>query len=509
MTPSPQSTGNPTLDRIRAGQLDDPKARQAVEFARTMGLGLALPPSQSDPAQPPAPKPIMPPSQPVPSLSGPSVPSPNQQEYGRITKPPIESGPLAHTKADTGRSGIGQIKHAGFRIPLQIADAIGSAFLPSLTSMIPGTELHHQMRVGETSRAVGREEEQATGEAQRRHLEAETAELPARAEHERAQAEAALHPTPKTVFERWAKENPRATIEDWLKLQDEHRPITNEFEAWSKDPANKGKSVSEFMKLKTENGPKPNETPFDAWRKQNPNKPAEEWLKLEESVKARPPNEYADFKAGYTKAHPEATADQIVKEYAKAHQAPADRGQNFVDPETGTLTRVQPGGVVPKGAMTPNQAGSVNTPTMQMRNVAAQAALVHEQTPHMLSEIDRLKDSLGPVMGRWNDFMQGKAGLDNPDFAGLRADLLMYSSAVALMHARGRLPENLRAEFEHAINAPKQSPENLKAVIKRIDDWTGKNAAAMGGKSSATPSSGAPTLEEVNAEIERRKGVKK
>ncbi len=71
--------------------------------------------------------------------------------------------------------------------------------------------------------------------------------------------------------------------------------------------------------------------------------------------------------------------------------------------------------------------------------------------------------------------------MDDPEFAGLRADLLMYSSAVALMHARGRLPENLRAEFDRAINAPKQTPENLKAVIRVIDDWTSKNAQAMGG----------------------------
>jgi hypothetical protein len=155
---------------------------------------------------------------------------------------------------------------------------------------------------------------------------------------------------------------------------------------------------------------------------------------------------------------------------------PPDHGQNFVEPGTNRLVRVEPGGSVPVGGVLPSQAG----PTMQMRNVAAQASLVHEQAPHMLSEIDRLKDQLGPAMGRWNEFMQGHVGMDNPDVAGLRADLLMYSSAVALMHARGRLPENLREEFDRAINAPKQSPGNLKAVITRIDAWTAQNMKAMG-----------------------------
>lgn len=159
---------------------------------------------------------------------------------------------------------------------------------------------------------------------------------------------------------------------------------------------------------------------------------------------------------------------------------PADRGESFVDP-TGTLVRVQPGQQVPQGGMRPTQFGSANAPTTQMRNVAAQAGLVHEQTPMMLAQIDKLKGKLGPVSGRWNEFMQGHVGMDDADMAGLRADLLMYSSAVALMHARGRLPENLRKEFDEAINAPKQTADNLKAVITRIDNWTAKNMDPMGG----------------------------
>ena len=134
----------------------------------------------------------------------------------------------------------------------------------------------------------------------------------------------------------------------------------------------------------------------------------------------------------------------------------------------------------------------MNTPTTQMRNVGAQASLVHEQTPQLLQQIDQMKDALGPVSGRWNEYMQGKIGMDNRQFADLRANLLMYSSAVALMHARGRLPENLREEFDRAINAPKQTPANLEAVIKRIDQWTSANMNAMqpGGEPGTETQSG-------------------
>jgi hypothetical protein len=134
-----------------------------------------------------------------------------------------------------------------------------------------------------------------------------------------------------------------------------------------------------------------------------------------------------------------------------------------------------PGGVIPP------------KPTMQMRNVGAQAALVHEQMPTVISEIQQMKDELGPLEGRWNEFMQGKIGLDNPKFAGLRTDLLMMSSAVALMHARGRLPENLREEFDNAINAPKQTATNLVAVLQHIDQWTQANMGAMSGQSAGAP----------------------
>lgn len=110
--------------------------------------------------------------------------------------------------------------------------------------------------------------------------------------------------------------------------------------------------------------------------------------------------------------------------------------------------------------------------------------------PGLISEIQQNAAALGPVAGRWNEFMQGKVGTDNPQMAGIRADLLMMSSAVALMHARGRLPENLREEFDQAINAPKQTPENLIATLNHINAWTAANMNAMGERGGTQPAQG-------------------
>ena len=126
------------------------------------------------------------------------------------------------------------------------------------------------------------------------------------------------------------------------------------------------------------------------------------------------------------------------------------------------------------GQPVPYRAMSQYAATSQMKNVSAQAKLAAGQIPSIIKEVDDLKDQLGPVAGRWNEFMQGRVGTDNPAFAGLRADLMMQGTAVALAHARGRLPENLRQEFDNMINAPQQSPENIKAVLSHIQPWLEK-----------------------------------
>lgn len=199
-------------------------------------------------------------------------------------------------------------------------------------------------------------------------------------------------------------------------------------------------------------------------------------------------NKLPDTSAGRARA---------LKEYSTATQAP-ERPERppqalMIGPD-GKAFVVRPGVELPAGSMTASGVNTANAPTMQQRNVAGQAALVHEQIPAVIADIDRMKGKLGPMNGRWNEFMQGKIGTEDPDFASLRADLLMASSAVALMHARGRLPENLRAEFDHLINAPQQNPENLKAILRKVDEWTVKSMHPAGGGGQQQPSGSRPPL---------------
>jgi hypothetical protein len=442
------------------------------------GLASTAPPELSGASGPTSAAPLMPmamdrplpPAQPLLSARPLSQLSPTETEYNRLhhVMTPAElaqGGP--HTHLNTGASGLEQIHSPWARVPLEILNAIGTGFAPRLTSAIPGTPLHHQAVAAENEDAL-KTEQGVANEEQRRGLEgAQTSEAEARAEAAR---------NPKTAT---AKEP------------------TNAFEAW------------------------------DQKHKDDPNYNPEDWLKLEENAKFHEPNEYADFKAEALKENPNAKIADIVKAFATAKgTAQPKEGNDFEqyyqrylgdnkltdsaanrlkarkDYEAAGQKPAQPPGVtvmvpnaqggydvqrastgqsVPGNAVTTAGMNTANTPPTQMRQAAAQATLVHQETPRVLASIDKNAAQLGPVAGRWNEFMQGKVGMDNPALADLRADLLMYSSAVALAHARGRLPENLRQEFENAINAPKQTPTNLKATISRIDQWMADNAASFGG----------------------------
>jgi hypothetical protein len=274
LTPPDQSrplipSGNPLWDEIQQAHSNlSPAAQKAIaasgipQQAEAVETAEAAPPSMAAPEPAPvAPlRPISPPSNvrglgspspaPAPIASAPQTPeaSAHLAELNRVTAPPLQ-GPLANTKADTGRSGIGQIKNRFARTGLRILDAAGSALLPNFTSLIPGTELHHRDVVDQARATVDDDTERLKSEAA--------------ANESNARAQSLVSPVDKT------------------------------------------------------------DTPFKLWRAQNPGAPAETWLKTEEGAKFRNPDQYADFKAGYAKAHPDATPDQIVEAFATKSQQPS------------------------------------------------------------------------------------------------------------------------------------------------------------------------------------------
>lgn len=444
-------------------------------------------------------------------VSTPPMPiNPHRAEFERLTKPPLDSGTnaSAHTSADTGRSGIEQIHNPWLRGLATAGDVIASGVFPRFGQFVPGTSAHHQLLVNQNENAQGAENANAKSDA-------EVARTGAQSGLENAQAEAIPS---ETELRRAQAKEADARAEEILNPvkamnpKDKYLVVGDGVFDASKGEFIPGheptdKKLAEVTEIDPVKGKSLGLTPNKDGKYIVPNAALGGLLRPQAEKTISPEQQFIDEYR--TKTKPGASIAEAEKAYKDlTPKERADHGVTMIDPKTHQLIRIEPGQSVPEGALTAQQSGAQNAPTQQQRNVAGQAQLVHEQMPEVIQNIDKLKDKLGPIAGRWNDFMQGKVGTDNPDFASLRADLLMMSSAVALMHARGRLPENLREEFDHAINAPKQTPENLKAVLNKIDQWTTKSMELGGKKPNDAALPGGVTIEDIDKELARRKSGK-
>lgn len=183
---------SPLLDDYAQTGMVTPPLKRAFDLAQNQmapsltGMS-AMPGATPQPDQNAAPSSVAPPmgtkaaTAPAPQASAsaastvaapmnPSIAA-HQQELNRVTAPPrAGTDPLAHTKQDTGQSGIDQIHNPWVRTPLKILDAIGSTFLPALTMGLPGTQLHHQLVARQAAGSVARDQSQLNDE-QKRGLE--------------------------------------------------------------------------------------------------------------------------------------------------------------------------------------------------------------------------------------------------------------------------------------------------------------------------------------------------
>jgi hypothetical protein len=202
VVPAENNPPNPILENIRKGQIG-PLEQQAIQRS-----GITPPaPAQPQP-QPEAVRPLSAPTSTAglgelsPSPAS-SVVTPHMAERNRLTAPPL-SGPLAHTSADTGRSGIEQIHNPIGRHTLEVLDAIGTGFFPRLAMGIPGTSLHHNLLVHQATGNVNEDEKLLQDQAQQQHeaagTELEQAQIPkvgAETSEANARTQSLLHPPPK------------------------------------------------------------------------------------------------------------------------------------------------------------------------------------------------------------------------------------------------------------------------------------------------------------------------
>lgn len=349
---------------------------------------------------------------------------------------------------------LGKIAHAFSTL----GNIAGDIFAPAVMANIPGTQLNRQVQEGglthRLNAEIGEESQNAYRSAETGHTQAETA---------------------KTEEETKEAPGKEASAE---ALQGAETAVANEKVANGPDLA---AAYAHAVNAAIKNGQDPSQDPvvqhmadaITAIQKQ-PLPRGREHVDLQGPGGAAMGGTYDPTTGKYFDAAGKEVANPRM--FEKPNQA----GMVTMivpdpnNPGGGIVQRLGAGATVAPGAQTAAGFNAMNTPTTTQRTAAGRAQTVLEMAPEVLQRIDATASQMGPIAGRWNEFMQGRVGAPNVQMSQLRSDLLMMSSAVALAHAQGRLPENLREEFDREINAPNQTSENLKGAITTMLPWLQK-----------------------------------
>jgi hypothetical protein len=229
-----------------------------------------------------------------------------------------------------------------------------------------------------------------------------------------------------------------------------------------------------------------------------------------ELIKANAPpagGESAQYIADYLRRNPGRTVQDAVRQYAIDKQEPQRPPQviMMVPNQQGgaTATVVRPGTTVAPGAVTAAGYNALNLPTSSTRTMIEAAPGVLNLANRIDKEIDQQKASLGPAASRWNEFMTRKVGAPNPEFTKLVTDTDLLTTLLMRMHVGARGGEGMMQHFQNLLATGKQSPENLKAALQEIRQYTqdriseGASVGAIrsGGGAAPSPSTRPPLTE--------------
>lgn len=119
-------------------------------------------------------------------------------------------------------------------------------------------------------------------------------------------------------------------------------------------------------------------------------------------------------------------------------------------------------------------------PTSTTLTMSQMAKTIEPQIDRYNKEIDAIADRMGPAVGRWNDFMTGKVGADDPKFAGFLSDTDALASAITRTHFGASGGQQYIDDMKKSFRAS-QSPEDLKARVANWNQWIAGYAAMTGG----------------------------
>lgn len=227
------------------------------------------------------------------------------------------------------------------------------------------------------------------------------------------------------------------------------------------------------------------------WQVLNPGQPLPDWAKLNQNSTPldfdRVDKLLEATEKGKATAAQQATVNAIR---AQTFQLATDKeGYNWV---TGTATQGPAAGkvvAVPQSQI--GQYGIQNAGKMESTDITKTQSgrqwllLANKQAPadappdekgigQLINELDK-QGKLGPLAGRWNDFLAGKFGSGDPEYTALRTKLDLSNTLLATVHS-GRLGPFLMENMQGLASAGKMDGATLKASFNAEKNYVGDRA---------------------------------
>ncbi|KKN30146.1 hypothetical protein LCGC14_0836890 [marine sediment metagenome] len=119
----------------------------------------------------------------------------------------------------------------------------------------------------------------------------------------------------------------------------------------------------------------------------------------------------------------------------------------------------------------PRIVGGKTTSAARTRSEIAGSLLTHLDP--ILKQVDSLEAAgrLGPIMGRWNDFMVGTIGAGDPEYTELRTNIGLLQTGLMMAHVGARGGVKLLEKFTDLVNAQKMDAATLRGTLKAVEGW--------------------------------------
>jgi hypothetical protein len=420
---------------------------------------LAMTPENTAPRQA-----AMPAQGPLGSIPG-SLPEP------KFTSPfPAGMGPPP--VVPQGRGPLGKIAH-GFEVAGEIA---GSALVPNLMPWIPGTRQYRALQEEQEQQRQAEGLKGRLAESEIGLRGAQTGELGARAEEQRARAETLRHPKlekPEDIVKAYSDALASGDTQEAERLH----PLVTQFLETTK-PRAAAKEIG------------PEQQAFDSYVKQglSPEEAYRKVLSTQQEVKPE--------KVAKPTEEEKAISDHL--EALGLADTPENRNKARIALKRDLAAPREPSEYMDWKAQNPGASvqdywtakGTAVDPST-VRTMTAAAPKVKYFVGRIGPLIDKVSGQLGPTAGRWNEFWTGKIGADNPDYVKLRTDVGLLQTMLMRMHVGARGGEYIMQHFQDMINQGKMSPNNLRAALGEIDAYADDLISESGGKPGKKPAGAA------------------